>query len=75
MLVVSGGDGYIDFRIGMITILCYLNVNVYYLGEDEEVEDTTTDSSGRKSPIARVRDMSHLIVWEIQPTADFYGSS
>ncbi|CAD5222446.1 unnamed protein product [Bursaphelenchus xylophilus] len=37
LLITSGGDGYIDFR----------------LGEDEEATDEV-----------RVRDMSHLIVWE-----------
>ncbi|VDN05960.1 unnamed protein product [Thelazia callipaeda] len=40
MLVVSGGDGYIDFRIG---------------------EEDTVDSANH----TRVRDVSHLIVWEI----------
>ncbi|KAI1729398.1 JNKSAPK-associated protein-1 domain-containing protein [Ditylenchus destructor] len=42
LLMISGGDGYIDFR----------------LGEDE-------DSIPAKEQV-RVRDMSHLIVWEIE---------
>ncbi|KAJ1354188.1 JNK-interacting protein [Parelaphostrongylus tenuis] len=41
MLVVSGGDGYIDFRIG------------------EENEPPATSDG------IRVRDMSHLIIWEV----------
>ncbi|KAI6235522.1 hypothetical protein M3Y95_00060500 [Aphelenchoides besseyi] len=41
LLVISGGDGYIDFR----------------LGEDDENEQTKAE--------VRVRDLSHLIEWEI----------
>ncbi|CAI5445728.1 unnamed protein product [Caenorhabditis angaria] len=41
MLIISGGDGYIDFRIG----------------EENEPES--------KGQTIRPRDMSHLIIWEI----------
>ncbi|KAK5974003.1 hypothetical protein GCK32_012021, partial [Trichostrongylus colubriformis] len=41
MLVISGGDGYIDFRIG------------------EENEPPVTTKG------IRARDMSHLIIWEV----------
>ncbi|VDM54297.1 unnamed protein product [Angiostrongylus costaricensis] len=41
MLVLSGGDGYIDFRIG-----------------EENEPPVTTEG-------VRVRDMSHLIIWEV----------
>lgn len=40
MLILSGGDGYIDFR----------------MGEEEEKTD---------SKEIRPRDMSHLIIWEL----------
>ncbi|CAD6197407.1 unnamed protein product [Caenorhabditis auriculariae] len=42
MLVMSGGDGYIDFRIG---------------------EENEPEPSGKER--VRPRDMSHLIIWEI----------
>lgn len=47
MLVLSGGDGYIDFRVG----------------EDDDLDDEV-----KKSGAIRPRDMSHLIVWEVETT-------
>ncbi|KAH7731434.1 Protein UNC-16 c [Aphelenchoides avenae] len=43
LLMMSGGDGYIDFR----------------LGEDDDTEANVGEQ-------VRVRDMSHLIVWEME---------
>ncbi|PAV81910.1 hypothetical protein WR25_17322 isoform C [Diploscapter pachys] len=45
MLIISGGDGYIDFRIG----------------EENELEGLESLSKERIRP----RDMSHIIIWEI----------
>ncbi|VDN52421.1 unnamed protein product [Dracunculus medinensis] len=50
MLIVSGGDGYIDFR----------------LGEED-------DDSHFKNP--RPRDMSHLIVWEVDSKIEIMKNS
>jgi len=45
MMVVSGGDGYIDFRVG----------------EDEDIPQPKEDAEATAK-----REMSHLIVWEVQ---------
>lgn len=58
-LMMAGGDGYIDFR----------------LGEDEE-DSSVTDQHGTpiqqkpKPKGVRVRDMSHLIIWEVECQSD-----
>ncbi|XP_072298662.1 C-Jun-amino-terminal kinase-interacting protein 3 isoform X5 [Eucyclogobius newberryi] len=52
VLVLSGGEGYIDFRIGD--------------GEDEETEegDATTQSAEPKSSLCKA-ERSHIIVWQV----------
>lgn len=52
LLMVSGGDGYIDFRLGR----CMCRVPRRSVGEDDDNTDDATH--------VNVRDMSHLIVWE-----------
>ncbi|CAJ0578525.1 unnamed protein product, partial [Mesorhabditis spiculigera] len=55
MLMISGGDGYIDFRIG---------------DDSEGVEQNPKDDES-----VRVRDMSHLIIWELDAELPVLGSS
>ncbi|GMS87954.1 hypothetical protein PENTCL1PPCAC_10129, partial [Pristionchus entomophagus] len=52
LLVMSGGDGYIDFRVGE---------------EDDAAlaSDSTTSTTSTKSKPPSTRDMSHLIIWEM----------
>ncbi|XP_039216530.1 C-Jun-amino-terminal kinase-interacting protein 3 isoform X5 [Crotalus tigris] len=50
VLVLSGGEGYIDFRIGD--------------GEDDESEDNTGDAVQVK-PILSKAERSHIIVWQV----------
>ncbi|XP_045141298.1 C-Jun-amino-terminal kinase-interacting protein 3 isoform X5 [Echinops telfairi] len=50
VLVLSGGEGYIDFRIGD--------------GEDDETEDGSGDGSQVK-PILSKAERSHIIVWQV----------
>ncbi|XP_015678463.1 C-Jun-amino-terminal kinase-interacting protein 3-like, partial [Protobothrops mucrosquamatus] len=50
VLVLSGGEGYIDFRIGD--------------GEDDESEDNTGDAAQVK-PILSKAERSHIIVWQV----------
>ncbi|KAJ8347210.1 hypothetical protein SKAU_G00286110 [Synaphobranchus kaupii] len=50
VLVLSGGEGYIDFRIGD--------------GEDDETEEGTGDASQIK-PVLSKAERSHIIVWQV----------
>nr|XP_004652224.2 C-Jun-amino-terminal kinase-interacting protein 3 isoform X12 [Jaculus jaculus] len=54
-LVLSGGEGYIDFRIGD--------------GEDDETEDSTGDVSQSK-PVLSKAERSHIIVWQVSYTPE-----
>ncbi|XP_035206042.1 C-Jun-amino-terminal kinase-interacting protein 4-like isoform X2 [Stegodyphus dumicola] len=52
MLILSGGEGYIDFRIGD--------------GEEDETLASLTPDSDERRPVALVKgDRSHLIVWQV----------
>lgn len=62
LMVVSGGDGYIDFRIGINLIgRCSIRRKTSFeiFSGDEEDEETRQAGSAR-------RDLSHLVVWEVQ---------
>ncbi|KAG9342933.1 hypothetical protein JZ751_015149 [Albula glossodonta] len=50
VLVLSGGEGYIDFRIGD--------------GEDDETEDTSGEASQLKPALSKA-ERSHIIVWQV----------
>ncbi|XP_061850396.1 C-Jun-amino-terminal kinase-interacting protein 3 isoform X17 [Colius striatus] len=50
VLVLSGGEGYIDFRIGD--------------GEDDETEENTGDATQVK-PVLSKAERSHIIVWQV----------
>ncbi|XP_019395434.1 PREDICTED: C-Jun-amino-terminal kinase-interacting protein 3 isoform X10 [Crocodylus porosus] len=50
VLVLSGGEGYIDFRIGD--------------GEDDETEENTGDATQVK-PMLSKAERSHIIVWQV----------
>ncbi|KAG8433156.1 hypothetical protein GDO86_017444 [Hymenochirus boettgeri] len=50
VLVLSGGEGYIDFRIGD--------------GEDDETEEHTDDGNQTK-PVLSKAERSHIIVWQV----------
>ncbi|XP_035255161.1 C-Jun-amino-terminal kinase-interacting protein 3-like isoform X5 [Anguilla anguilla] len=50
VLVLSGGEGYIDFRIGD--------------GEDDETEEGSGDASQIK-PVLSKAERSHIIVWQV----------
>uniref|UniRef100_A0A8C7BRR0 Mitogen-activated protein kinase 8 interacting protein 3 n=1 Tax=Neovison vison TaxID=452646 RepID=A0A8C7BRR0_NEOVI len=50
VLVLSGGEGYIDFRIGD--------------GEDDDTEENTGDMSQVK-PLLSKAERSHIIVWQV----------
>ncbi|KAM5227326.1 C-Jun-amino-terminal kinase-interacting protein 3 [Ctenodactylus gundi] len=54
-LVLSGGEGYIDFRIGD--------------GEDDETEDGAGDVSQVK-PVLSKAERSHIIVWQVSYTPE-----
>ncbi|XP_060028623.1 C-Jun-amino-terminal kinase-interacting protein 3 isoform X3 [Erinaceus europaeus] len=49
-LVLSGGEGYIDFRIGD--------------GEDDEAEESVGDI-GQVKPVLSKAERSHIIVWQV----------
>ncbi|KAM4631932.1 C-Jun-amino-terminal kinase-interacting protein 3 isoform 10-T10 [Discoglossus pictus] len=51
VLVLSGGEGYIDFRIGD--------------GEDDETEEHSTDSGDQAKPVLSKAERSHIIVWQV----------
>ncbi|XP_068100460.1 C-Jun-amino-terminal kinase-interacting protein 3 isoform X1 [Hyperolius riggenbachi] len=51
VLVLSGGEGYIDFRIGD--------------GEDDETEDHSEDGSSQNKPMLSKAERSHIIVWQV----------
>ncbi|XP_029432655.1 C-Jun-amino-terminal kinase-interacting protein 3 isoform X4 [Rhinatrema bivittatum] len=51
VLVLSGGEGYIDFRIGD--------------GEDDETEDHSGDSGNQVKPVLSKAERSHIIVWQV----------
>ncbi|XP_021574377.1 C-Jun-amino-terminal kinase-interacting protein 3 isoform X7 [Carlito syrichta] len=55
VLVLSGGEGYIDFRIGD--------------GEDDETEEGTGDVSQVK-PMLSKAERSHIIVWQVSYTPE-----
>ncbi|XP_023044934.1 C-Jun-amino-terminal kinase-interacting protein 3 isoform X5 [Piliocolobus tephrosceles] len=55
VLVLSGGEGYIDFRIGD--------------GEDDETEEGTGDMSQLK-PVLSKAERSHIIVWQVSYTPE-----
>ncbi|XP_058290203.1 C-Jun-amino-terminal kinase-interacting protein 3 isoform X8 [Hylobates moloch] len=55
VLVLSGGEGYIDFRIGD--------------GEDDETEEGTGDVSQVK-PVLSKAERSHIIVWQVSYTPE-----
>ncbi|XP_054946735.1 C-Jun-amino-terminal kinase-interacting protein 3 isoform X8 [Physeter macrocephalus] len=55
VLVLSGGEGYIDFRIGD--------------GEDDEPEEGTGDVSQVK-PLLSKAERSHIIVWQVSYTPE-----
>ncbi|XP_073219090.1 C-Jun-amino-terminal kinase-interacting protein 3 isoform X16 [Lepidochelys kempii] len=50
VLVLSGGEGYIDFRIGD--------------GEDDETEENAEDTAQVK-PVLSKAERSHIIVWQV----------
>ncbi|XP_068003103.1 C-Jun-amino-terminal kinase-interacting protein 3 isoform X20 [Melanerpes formicivorus] len=54
VLVLSGGEGYIDFRIGD--------------GEDDETEENAGDTTQVK-PVLSKAERSHIIVWQLSPRA------
>ncbi|XP_042554152.1 C-Jun-amino-terminal kinase-interacting protein 3 isoform X6 [Dipodomys spectabilis] len=54
-LVLSGGEGYIDFRIGD--------------GEDDETEEGTGDVSQAKPGLSKA-ERSHIIVWQVSYTPE-----
>ncbi|XP_071976383.1 C-Jun-amino-terminal kinase-interacting protein 3 isoform X15 [Engystomops pustulosus] len=51
VLVLSGGEGYIDFRIGD--------------GEDDETEEHTADDGSQTKPVLSKAERSHIIVWQV----------
>ncbi|CAH2307677.1 C-Jun-amino-terminal kinase-interacting 3-like isoform X7 [Pelobates cultripes] len=51
VLVLSGGEGYIDFRIGD--------------GEDDETEEHPTDDGNQTKPMLSKAERSHIIVWQV----------
>ncbi|KAJ8245808.1 hypothetical protein GJAV_G00260530 [Gymnothorax javanicus] len=53
VLVLSGGEGYIDFRIGD--------------GEDDEIEENTEDAPLLKPALSKA-ERSHIIVWQCGET-------
>ncbi|XP_070424952.1 C-Jun-amino-terminal kinase-interacting protein 3 isoform X23 [Equus przewalskii] len=55
VLVLSGGEGYIDFRIGD--------------GEDDETEESAGDVSQVK-PMLSKAERSHIIVWQVSYTPE-----
>uniref|UniRef100_A0A2K6FYV6 C-Jun-amino-terminal kinase-interacting protein 3 n=1 Tax=Propithecus coquereli TaxID=379532 RepID=A0A2K6FYV6_PROCO len=55
VLVLSGGEGYIDFRIGD--------------GEDDETEEGSGDMSQVK-PVLSKAERSHVIVWQVSYTPE-----
>uniref|UniRef100_A0A8C9B313 C-Jun-amino-terminal kinase-interacting protein 3 n=1 Tax=Prolemur simus TaxID=1328070 RepID=A0A8C9B313_PROSS len=55
VLVLSGGEGYIDFRIGD--------------GEDDETEEGSGDVSQVK-PVLSKAERSHVIVWQVSYTPE-----
>ncbi|XP_023369608.1 C-Jun-amino-terminal kinase-interacting protein 3 isoform X1 [Otolemur garnettii] len=55
VLVLSGGEGYIDFRIGD--------------GEDDETEEGSGDVSQVK-PVLSKAERSHIIVWQVSYTPE-----
>lgn len=67
-LMLSGGDGYIDFRLGLYLLKKFLSYK--FLGEEEEKNDEV----GKEQ--VRVRDLAHLLVWETEcPLAHLVGES
>ncbi|KAL3116101.1 hypothetical protein niasHT_007401 [Heterodera trifolii] len=61
-LMVSGGDGYIDFR----------------LGDEDEVINNEKESNGRSAMTEqiRARDLAHLLIWETEcPVKELTGLS
>ncbi|XP_062957358.1 C-Jun-amino-terminal kinase-interacting protein 3 isoform X3 [Cynocephalus volans] len=55
VLVLSGGEGYIDFRIGD--------------GEDDESEEGAGDA-GQVKPVLSKAERSHIIVWQVSYTPE-----
>ncbi|XP_057716837.1 C-Jun-amino-terminal kinase-interacting protein 3 isoform X3 [Corythoichthys intestinalis] len=51
VLVLSGGEGYIDFRIGD--------------GEDDETEEAESDEASQVKPALCKAERSHIIVWQV----------
>ncbi|XP_034045451.1 C-Jun-amino-terminal kinase-interacting protein 3 isoform X4 [Thalassophryne amazonica] len=51
VLVLSGGEGYIDFRIGD--------------GEDDETEDAENEEALQMKPGLSKAERSHIIVWQV----------
>ncbi|CAN9505724.1 unnamed protein product [Ophioblennius macclurei] len=51
VLVLSGGEGYIDFRIGD--------------GEDDETEEGENTGSSQMKPALSKAERSHIIVWQV----------
>ncbi|KAM3917180.1 C-Jun-amino-terminal kinase-interacting protein 3 isoform 6-T6 [Leptodactylus fuscus] len=51
VLVLSGGEGYIDFRIGD--------------GEDDETEEPSGDGGNQTKPVLSKAERSHIIVWQV----------
>ncbi|XP_075035612.1 C-Jun-amino-terminal kinase-interacting protein 3 isoform X4 [Mixophyes fleayi] len=51
VLVLSGGEGYIDFRIGD--------------GEDDETEEHSGDGGNQAKPVLSKAERSHIIVWQV----------
>uniref|UniRef100_A0A8C5QZ55 C-Jun-amino-terminal kinase-interacting protein 3 n=1 Tax=Leptobrachium leishanense TaxID=445787 RepID=A0A8C5QZ55_9ANUR len=51
VLVLSGGEGYIDFRIGD--------------GEDDETEEHPVDDGNQVKPVLSKAERSHIIVWQV----------
>nr|XP_046271202.1 C-Jun-amino-terminal kinase-interacting protein 3 isoform X12 [Scatophagus argus] len=56
VLVLSGGEGYIDFRIGD--------------GEDDETEEGETAEASQMKPALSKAERSHIIVWQVSYIPD-----
>ncbi|CAK5110774.1 unnamed protein product [Meloidogyne enterolobii] len=60
--MVSGGDGYIDFRLGKLAKKGKIFLKIF-TGDDTSCEENT-NSPSQNNNNSNVRDMSHLLMWE-----------
>uniref|UniRef100_A0A8C4IKA8 C-Jun-amino-terminal kinase-interacting protein 3 n=1 Tax=Dicentrarchus labrax TaxID=13489 RepID=A0A8C4IKA8_DICLA len=66
VLVLSGGEGYIDFRIG--EQMCSLNSLCVFSsgdGEDDETEEGESAGATQMKPALCKAERSHIIVWQV----------